>query len=213
MLDELPFIPYRLPARDRLLLIPFCHHQRHWADTCDKAQSIRSFLGAEIVHFEQCTVLTGFMGYPHMLTLLSGIQDWRNKQLFFLGTAGSLKNEALPDVVTAASVIMTSQLCPAFNAEALDMIPITRYPSRSVITVDIPHRETLEWQNSTIKLGFDRVEMELYPLRQFYGRPFQALLVGSDHVGESVNAAKISYAALVKKFTEAFTCLMECIHE
>ncbi len=213
MLHELPFISARLKTSERLLLIPFCHHRRQWAESCKTARSRRAFLGAELVDFDRLTILTGFMGYPQLLTILAGIENWWDKRLFFLGTAGTLGDEALPDLVTVSSVIMTAELASAFGSGALDMIPLARYPARRVVTVDLPHRETSRWVQAMRSLAVDRVEMELYPLRYLYGRPFSALLVGSDRVDPAADDPGVQYPRLVQKFSEAFKGLMEHLNE
>ncbi len=211
MLDELSFFPRRIEVRQRLLLIPSCHHRSRWKEISSRAESKRHFLGAELVHFDDFTVLTGFLGYPHLLTLLAGIDSWREKSLFFLGTAGVLDDGDLPDIVCVSSVSITPELAPSFVGEELLMEPTDRLVSKRVVTVDLPHRESPEWLSRVRKNGAERVEMELYPLRFFYRRPFRALLVGSDKLGTVT--APIPRLRLEERFAQAFDILTELFNE
>lgn len=211
MLAELPFFPRLLSASDRLLLIPYCHHRAYWSEYEGQARRRQSLLGARVLDFERFSVLTGFMGYPHLLTVLAGIAGWREKRLYFLGTAGCLDDSPLPDLVTVSSVRITPELAGAFPGLAMDMTPLPAYPARSVVTVDIAQRETTDWAQAARSRLEQRVEMELAPLRFLYGRPFTSLLVGSDRVGAQTGC--VAYTDLVEKFTEAFRSLLECIDE
>jgi hypothetical protein len=213
MLDHIPFFSNRIAIRQRLLLIPFCHHRRAWSSYRDKALRNKRFLGAEILDFERFTIITGFMGYPHLLTLLAGVADWRESDLFWLGTAGVLDDVSLPDLSTVSSVVMTPELRTAWPGPSLDMLAFPGLPARVVVTVDVPHRETLDWQNAMRQEGADRVEMELYPLRRVYGRPFTAWLVGSDRVGALEREKPLPYEQVCQHFGEAFFRILEQIHE
>lgn len=211
MLDELPFFPRRIEVRRRLLLIPSCHHRSVWVEVSRRSDSRHSFLGAELFHFDGFTVLTGFMGYPHLLTLLAGLDGWKEKTLFFLGTAGVLDDGDLPDIVCASSVAISPELVFGFSGEELSMATAEGLMPKRVVTVDLPHRESSDWLRRVREEGLERVEMELYPLRYLYGRPFRALLVGSDRVGKGF--APLRRKLLEERFAEAFEMIMEMLNE
>jgi hypothetical protein len=59
------------------------------------------------------------------------------------------------------------------------------FPIVSGVSVDIIQRETPAWLEEQHSLRTDIVEMELFPLRWFLGRPFHALVVLSDRVEEN----------------------------
>lgn len=213
MNSELPFLSRQFPSAETLLLIPYCHHRLQWSQLTARSRSRQSIMGSELIHFDRLSILTGFMGYPQMLTLLAGIESWREKRLCFLGTSGVLGDQPLPDLVTVSSVSITPELRPLFPDFTLDMLPLNDLPAEALVTVDLPHRETPQWLEATIRTGIKRVEMELYFLRLFYGRPFWALLVGTDRQCPGEPAERAEYSKIRETFNEGFQQLMEVIDE
>lgn len=173
------FHPRPLDIPETLLLVPWLPIEFRPAGV-----TTRRVLGAELLRGERWALLTGFLGYPHLLTLLGFIARWREKRLLLVGTAGALTaGVAAPEVVQAAAVAASPPLA-AFARRRLPMMPLAAapWPAVPVVTVDWPGRETGAWLASQRRAGRAAVEMELFPLRALYGRPFSALLVYSDRV-------------------------------
>jgi hypothetical protein len=76
-----------------LILIPFFWDTAYYRQLKKKAHGTFDLFGGEIVLFDNYTLLVGFLGYPHLLTHLEFIKDVKEKEVFFLGTAGSMNEE------------------------------------------------------------------------------------------------------------------------
>jgi hypothetical protein len=80
--------------------------------------------------------------------------------------------------------------------------------------VDIIQRENPTWLAAQLSRRTDIVEMELFPLRCFLGRPFHALVVLSDRVRATGIQPFGEKEKFNREFQRAFHAITRCIdHE
>jgi len=170
-----------------------------------KKQSLRqqNFLNSSLLWFEGMAVISGFIGYPHLLTLLGLVADLPDKEVYFLGSAGALQPRFREPAALQVGEIRPSSIFKRFSRAAA--LPLKKFapgsfPVVSGVSVDIIQRETPAWLAEQRALKTDIVEMELFPLRCFLQRPFHALVVLSDRV----EATGIRPFAAKQKFHEEF---------
>lgn len=204
------FRPRQLVVPGTLILVP-------WLPAlCRPANvTVRKILHAELLTGAGWSVLTGFLGYPDLLTLLAFIADWPAKRLVLLGTAGALDSRfAAPAIVQVEAIAASPPLRVFASHSPLDMELIggAPWPAVHAVSVDLPQRETRSWLAAQRRGGRAAVEMELFPLRAFLGRPFPALLVFSDAV-EAAGIRPFARESVCTEMARAFTFLMMSIQE
>jgi hypothetical protein len=191
-MEQILFNPQRIELPSHLILIPQFWDKDYYGKLKKEALGCLNLIHSDLLIFPEYTVIVGFLGYPHILTLLEFIENVREKEIYFLGTAGSL-NEAIdrpiPLVVTE---IYSTAILDHFSEEKsfplksmnINMNPGNPREARGV-TVDIIQRETPAWLREQVKRKIDFVEMELFPLRVYLDKPFYAVVVTTDLLKES----------------------------
>jgi len=179
------FRPRRVDLPPRLLLVP------RWLDRAVGArvqhEAIRSqgLFGATLHTFPRHAVLSGFFGYPHLLTLLEVIAGVQDKEIVLLGSAGAIDPRlAVPRAVEVSFCAGYGPLArfhqvplrPLTAASGMDGEPIT------AVTVDLLQRETPTFLRHAARKGWQVVEMELFPLLAYLTRPPAATLVLTDRL-------------------------------
>ncbi|MCJ7483646.1 MAG: hypothetical protein MUO31_11855, partial [Thermodesulfovibrionales bacterium] len=86
------------------------------------------------------------------------------------------------------------------------------FPVVRGVSVDVLQRETPAWLAEQHALKTDIVEMELFPLRCFLGRPFHALVVLSDRVEEKGISPFREKAKFNSEFSRAFQAITRYIN-
>ena len=79
------------------------------------------------------------------------------------------------------------------------------------VTVDIIQRETPSWLKKQKSLGIEFVEMELFPLRVYLQKPFQAIVVTSDLLKESGIEVFSDKKLLQREFVQAYELIVKAI--
>ncbi|HSQ35633.1 MAG TPA: hypothetical protein VLQ89_06555, partial [Candidatus Binatia bacterium] len=175
----------------------------------------QDFLHSSLLWFERMAVVSGFIGYPHLLTLLAMIDGLENKEIYFLGSAGAIDPRWQEPAVLQVSAIRSSSVFKRFsrkNSLALDAFPGRTFPAATGVSVDVIQRETPSWLAAQRREKTDFVEMELYPLRWFLDRPFRALVVLSDRVEPSGIRPFKDKKKFQREFARAFTAIDRQIH-
>ena len=168
-----------------------------------KARRRQDFLHSSLLWFEDMAVISGFVGYSHLLTLLALVEDLPSKEIYFLGSAGAIAPRFREPAAVQVGEIRSSSIFKRFSRAAA--LPLKKFapdsfPVVSGVSVDIIQRETPAWLAEQRALKTDIVEMELFPLRCFLQRPFHALVVLSDRV----DATGIRPFADKQRFHEEF---------
>ncbi|MFH2107446.1 MAG: hypothetical protein ABII93_02150 [Chrysiogenia bacterium] len=179
------FRPRQFATPPALVLVPYFPQNSLFAALQKQARHRQDLLHSSLLWFESLAVISGFMGYPHLLTLLGWVADLADKEVFFLGAAGALKPRFREPAALQVGEILSSSIFRRFSRAA--SLPLKKFADRSFpvvrgVSVDVLQRETPAWLAEQQALKTDIVEMELFPLRCFLGRPFHALVVLSDRV-------------------------------
>jgi hypothetical protein len=182
------FRPRQFAIPPSLVLVPYFSQGSLFAALQKQARRRQDFLHSSLLWFENMAVISGFIGYPHLLTLLPLIEDLAGKDIYFLGSAGALKPRFREPAAVQVGEIRPGSIFKRFSRAA--SLPLKKFspgafPVVSGVSVDIIQRETPAWLAEQRSLRTDIVEMELFPLRWFLDRPFHALVVLSDQVQAS----------------------------
>lgn len=199
--------PRRFVLPETLVLIPNFWSRDYYRRLQGAALKSFPLLGAEILVFPGYALIKGFLGYPHILTLLELVEGVREKRIFFLGTAGSLTEQYTTHTALAVSEISSGGLLeffsprPSYEMMALD---IPGVETARGVTIDIIQRETASWLNIQQQRGMGFVEMEIFAIRAWLERPFAALVVLTDCLTDSGIRVFHGYKSLEKEFIHAF---------
>lgn len=87
---ETLFNPVRYDIPEKLLLIPYFSDKKYFSHIKENAAKSFSLFHSTVLIFESYSIITDFIGYSQLLTILEFINNVRNKKVYFLGTAGSL---------------------------------------------------------------------------------------------------------------------------
>ncbi len=175
----------KIKLPNKLLLVPFFIDQDELSTARKECVKKVKILHSEILIFKDFSVLTGFIGYPAILTLFGFIDKIEEKKITFIGTAGGIGNMFdQPELVSVTSVSADDKLSLIFGEEKITMNNNEGLSDLQAdgITVDIAQRETAEWVRQVESRGIAFVEMELYPIASFLGRGFEAYMIITDRV-------------------------------
>lgn len=211
--QELLFHPRRMEIPSKLVLVPQFPAREYYQELKDRAN--RCFdMNCDFLFFDEYTVICGFMGYPHILALLEFIDHVRDKEIYFLGTAGSL-NETYDAPISLAvteihSCALLDHFCPHTS------LPLTPHPDWNLesargVSVDIIQRETPAWLRQQKARHMDFVEMELFPLRAYLEKAFHAIIVTSDLLTEKGIHMFTDRKALVQQFLDSFELIIKTV--
>jgi hypothetical protein len=182
------FQPRQFVVPPALVLVPYFSQAPLFAALQKKSLRHQHFLHSSILWFENMAVISGFIGYPHLLTLLQMIEGLANKEIYFLGSAGALNPRWQEPTILQVNAIRSSSIFNRFskkNSLLLTVFAGDDFPGATGVSVDIIQRETPSWLAEQRRRKTDFVEMELFPLRWFLQKPFHALVVLSDRVEPS----------------------------
>lgn len=187
-MDKMLFNPDKMELPPKLLLIPQFWDSGYYEGLKKKALGNFKLLTSEVLLFDNYTVVVGFLGYPNILTLLEFIRGVKEKEIFFLGTAGSLNQDIRGPIPLDVEAIYSTAILDYFSSWKLfSLKPLNDGNLRRAkgVTVDIIQRETDTWLKAQIHRGMDFVEMEIFPLRAYLEKPFTAVVVTTDLLTEN----------------------------
>ncbi len=209
------FDPPRFDLSDHLVLIPQFWDKEYYKRLKDQASAFFEMILSSILFFSDFTLIVGFLGYPHILTILEFIKNVKKKEIYFLGTAGSLNEQIDRPMALNVVEIHSSAILDHFAGEKsfdLKSFDHTDFKQARGVTVDIAQRETTGWYREQVSRAMDFVEMELFPLRVYLGKPFYALVVTSDMLREQ--GIKIfDKKSLNREFVKSYEYVVRYIHE
>jgi hypothetical protein len=208
------FHPPTCSLPSRLLLVPFFVDRSSFSSLQKKARRRSKILHADLLEFDDFAVIANFMGYPFLLTMLEHVERIGEKEIFFLGTAGAIgTGMRKPQALHVVSVTGSGSL-RRFNRKGkleLKHFPVSPLKSARAVSVDIPQRESRSWVRGEIGNRTAVVEMELFPLRVFLGKPFVALVVTTEIVSVSGIRPFADREAVRTEFRRALGFVMEWI--
>jgi hypothetical protein len=178
------FRPRQFAAPLSLVLVPYFSKPALFAELQSRALRRHSFLHSTLLQFPDHMVISGFLGYPHLFTLLALVAGLEEKEVYFLGSAGALAPRFREPAALQVTEVVPSAVFTRFSRRALALkrFAAPAFPAVRAVSVDIIQRETPAWLAAQRARRAEVVEMELFPLRWFLGRPFRALVVLSDRV-------------------------------
>ena len=209
------FQPKQFVTPPSLVLVPYFSQGSLFAALQKKALRRQDFLHSSLLWFENMAVVSGFIGYPHLLTLLQMIEGLAAKEIYFLGSAGAINPRWHEPTVLQVNAIHSSSLFKRFskkNSFPLKGFPGNVFPGATGVSVDIIQRETPSWLAAQRLKKIDFVEMELFPLRWFLQRPFHALVVLSDRVEPSGIRPFAAKQKFQTEFARAFDYMISFIN-
>jgi hypothetical protein len=198
-----------------LVLVPYFPLGSLLASLQKRAIRQQNFLHSSLLWFDKMAVLSGFVGYPHLLTLLQLIAALPEKEIYFLGSAGAINTRFKEPKALQVSKIYSSSILKRFSRKSnfpLKIFPAGSFPSVSGVSVDIIQRETQGWLTAQRLNKIDIVEMELFPLRWFLQKPFHALVVLSDRVEPSGIRPFADKQKFQSEFARAFDYIINHIN-
>lgn len=184
---ETLFNPVRYEIPEKLILIPYFTDKKYFSRL--KKNAVKTFIifNSIILVFKSHSIITDFIGYTHMLTILEFIKNIRDKEVYFLGTAGSLNPDLNSPEAFIVNKIYPSAVFDNFCKKKPFKLNFTgkeNFPGVKGVSVDIVQRETLDWLKEQRSKKRDIVEMEIYPLRDYLKKGFYAFVVLTDLITE-----------------------------
>lgn len=197
-------------TKNKLLLVPYFWDQGLYRNI--KKESIKAdkiYLSEHLV-YDDFSIISGFIGYPHILTLLNSIYNIHEKEVFFLGTAGTINNSINAPVSLNIIEIYSSSIYKLFSKKK--MFPLKPIGENSIrngkcVSVDIPSRETKTWIKTQREKKIDVVEMELFPLRVFMQKSFTAIVIVTDIVKGDQKINLMNKKFIKREFSNSFHLL------
>ena len=182
------FNPQKTEISENLLLLPYMPDQKYLKMIEESSISRKHILGSVLYSYKDYNVLYGFLGYSNLLTLLEFFSDVRNKNIYFIGTAGSLNpSHDIPEILKVKK-IYPGEIYSYFSKDKyydMNEFENTNLKTGSGISIDLIQREDYLWFKEMKKRELDFVEMELFPLRWYIGKNISALVVLSDQITET----------------------------
>jgi hypothetical protein len=187
-MERLLFNPDKIDLPPHLVLIPQFWDVDYFNQLKKKAAGTFNLLNSDVLLFDNYTVIVGFLGYPNILTILEFIERVKEKEVYFLGTAGSMNEEINKPIPLNVETIHSSAILNYFSPGK--SFPLKRFAPDHLrkargVTVDIIQRETVSWLKEQVQQGMDFVEMEIFPLRVYLGKPLHAIVVTTDLLRET----------------------------
>lgn len=213
IMDKILFTPKQMDIPPNLILIPFFWDKDYYKHLKEKALGNFELFNSEIVFFENHTLLVGFLGYPNLLTHLEFIKDVKAKEVFFLGTAGSMNEEiAEPTPLDVEAIYSTAILDYFCDAKSFPLKTLNHGLRKAKgVTVDIIQRETSSWLREQVQRGMEFVEMEIFPLRAYLGKPFHAVVVTTDLLKETGIVVFPDKKRLLEEFVKSYELIINTI--
>ena len=213
-MEQILFNPQRIDLPGHLVLVPQFWDKDYYQTLKKNALGCLNLLNSDLLLFENYTAIVGFLGYPHILTLLEFIKDAREKEVHFLGTAGSLNETINQPIPLQVEEIFSTEILEHFSpGKSFPLKPVNQGNLRKAkgVTVDIIQRETPSWLRKQVNRGIDFVEMELFPLRVYLEKPFQAIVVTSDLLKETGIVVFPDKKRLQREFVHSYELMVRAI--
>jgi len=202
-----------LQTKNKILLIPYFWDQDLYKQLKKESLKTHKIYLSEHLIFDNYSIITGFLGYPQILTLLNMI-NINKKEFFFLGTAGSLNNSVIEPVSINITDIYSSSIYKLFSKTK--MLPLNIISNKQIkkgtcVSVDIPMRENKNWLETQKKQHIDAVEMEIFPIRVFIKKPLTAIIIITDIVTGDKNIKLMNKKLIKNEFLNSFNMIIKLL--
>ncbi len=201
---------------DDIVLIPDFRDKKYYRNLKNKAFKRISLIGNDVLIFENFALITGFLGYPNLLLTLEFIKNIKQKNIFFLGTGGTLKKGIkVPCSLNVVKICSSSILKLFSKKKSLNLNDFVLGNLKKVkgVSVDLIQRETKKWLRKQLIEGIDVVDMELFPLRVYLKKPFYALIVSTDIVTPEGIEPFFDNDLIKKEFVKSYELIKRYIDE
>ncbi len=197
-------------TKEKLLLIPYFWDQNLLNKIRKESLSVHKVYLSEHIMLNEFSIITGFIGYPQILTLLNSIKNIFEKEIFFLGTAGAIMDSIKVPFSLNITEVYSSSILKHFSKEK--MFPLRQIHGNPIrngkcVSIDIPSRETMIWLKQQKEKKIDAVEMELFPIRVFLQKSFTAVVIITDLVKGDLKIKLMNKKLIKKEFIESFHIL------
>ncbi len=182
------FNPKKIETSGNLILLPFFPQREYLKKIEEGSIRKKRILSSLIYSYSDYDVLYGFLGYPNLLTLLEFISMIREKNIYFLGTAGSLNPDFQKPELLNVEKIFPGSIFKYFSEKQflnLNRSVISKIKNVNGISVDLIQREDPDWYEDVRQKKMDIVEMEIFPLCWYMKKEITAHVVVSDVVSGS----------------------------
>ncbi len=204
-----------LKTKKKILLIPYFWDQDLYKQLKKESLKTHKIYFSEHLIFDNYSIITGFLGYPQILSLLN-IIDINEKEFFFLGTAGSLNKSIIEPVSINITDIYSSSIYKLFSKAKilpLNIINNNQIKKGTCVSVDIPMRETKNWLKTQRKQNIDAVEMEIFPIRVFIKKPLTAIIIITDKVSGNKNIKLMNKKLIKNEFFNSFNMITNLLNK
>jgi hypothetical protein len=213
-MEKILFNPDKVGLPVNLVLIPQFWDTDYYRQLKKNASGTFELLKSDVLLFDNYTVIVGFLGYPNILTLLEFIEEVKEKDIFFLGTAGSMTDAINSPMSLNVEAIYSTAILDYFSEWR--SFPLKLFGSGNLrkakgVTVDIIQRETPSWLKEQVHLGMEFVEMEIFPLRAYLGKPFHAVVVTTDLLKETGIQVFPDKKRLKEEFVKSYELIIKTI--
>lgn len=205
------FKPKKIETSRNLILLPFFPQQEYLKKIMERSIRKKSILGSVMYSYADYDVLYGFLGYSNLLTILEFVSMIREKNIYFLGTAGSLNPDLnKPEVLNVEKVFPGSIFKYFTDKDFLNLkkSDITGMKNVNGISIDLIQRENHEWFESVRQKKLDIVEMEIFPLCWYLEKEITAHIVVSDIVSEA-GIINLNRKQIAEEFVRGFESILE----
>ena len=200
------FNPQKTEIPENLILLPFMPDKDYLKRLEDTSLGRKHILGSTLYSFDYYSVLYGFLGYSNLLTVLEFIAGIRNKNVYFIGTAGSLNPSFEKPEILSVKKIYPGSIFNYFTDDDHYELKETGIPGLKKgigISIDLIQRENSQWYREMKSRKIDFVEMELFPLKWYLGNQLSALVILSDLVTET-GIVKFKRKKINEEFIKGF---------
>ena len=207
------FKPKKIDTSRNLILLPFFPQREYLKKIEAGSIKKKSILSSVMYSYSDYDVLYGFLGYSNLLTLLEFISRIREKNIYFLGTAGSLNPDLnKPEVLNVEKVFPGSIFKYFTDKEFLNLkkSDIPGLGNANGISVDLIQRENPLWYEGVKQMDIDIVEMEIFPLCWYMEKEITAHIVVSDIVSES-GIINLNRKQIAEESVRGFEYILESI--
>jgi hypothetical protein len=201
------FKPKKFDLPDKLILIPRFWDRDYFEKLKKDALASFEIVQNEFLFFDGYTIIEGFLGYPHIYATLEFINHVRDKEIFFLGTAGSMNEKIAHPMPLQVTKIYPTAIFNDFATEKyfeLKSFADCDFKKAVGVSVDMIQRETDDWLKEQKSKGIDFVEMEIFPLRVYLQKSFSAIVIASDILREKGIDVFSDKKLLQREFVRAY---------
>ncbi len=167
--------PLKLSFKNNIIFIPIFYSKELYKKIIKESEKHYEFMLTDVIELKNITIFGNFLGYVHLYSFLDYIDKIEEKEIFFLGLAGSLNKEITKPESLNVVEIFPSSIFKLFSKKKsfkLKSFNNNKLEEVKGVSVDIYQRETKSWLKEQKNKEIDIVEMEIFPLASYLKREF-----------------------------------------